>query len=543
MRHHAARRQLVAAQIDRLGVALLVYRIGGEQRAQKLGIRQRAAGAGRRRAGHVVGRLDGELELVRHRLQAVRLLVHAVAKLLGQFAELGLRLLRAQLVLELGAHLLEWRHRCRLNLGQLDDVVAEIAFDQIAQVARLGQAEGGLRDRRIDALVALKQPQVAAAGRAGIVLRRLARHVGKSAGRLAQLSQQGGGRALGFLAFSRRRILGRRDQDVAGAPLLGRAKGGGILVVIGAQVLLAHAHGLLHAVQIQHDVLDLGRFGRLVARDVRLVVGLQLGLRRIDLGGVASWRERHDAHFAPLQKRIHCHIGLRLTGETAVQHTRQHLARRQIAPHVGLESFGCEPLRGQQLAVTLHVQTAVGAAQRGNGRVTLQVGRQPRIGRHQVLVGRCGGQHALLHQTLQRGALERGRIQQRQVQRGVGGAQAIHFHAVRVVPFGLRDGLAVDSGHLGAAIVEPRIAFEAEQHKRRNDQQKQHTHDELGVPADEVEHARNSRSMRSRENEKGEPGFAFAQRVGTWWVLRGSNPRPTPCKGAALPTELSTPPD
>ncbi len=27
---------------------------------------------------------------------------------------------------------------------------------------------------------------------------------------------------------------------------------------------------------------------------------------------------------------------------------------------------------------------------------------------------------------------------------------------------------------------------------------------------------------------------------GNWWVLRGSNPRPTPCKGAALPTELST---
>ena len=26
----------------------------------------------------------------------------------------------------------------------------------------------------------------------------------------------------------------------------------------------------------------------------------------------------------------------------------------------------------------------------------------------------------------------------------------------------------------------------------------------------------------------------------SWWVLRGSNSRPTPCKGAALPTELST---
>jgi hypothetical protein len=27
----------------------------------------------------------------------------------------------------------------------------------------------------------------------------------------------------------------------------------------------------------------------------------------------------------------------------------------------------------------------------------------------------------------------------------------------------------------------------------------------------------------------------------TWWVLRGSNSRHSPCKGDALPTELSTP--
>ena len=26
----------------------------------------------------------------------------------------------------------------------------------------------------------------------------------------------------------------------------------------------------------------------------------------------------------------------------------------------------------------------------------------------------------------------------------------------------------------------------------------------------------------------------------SWWVLRGLNPRPPPCKGGALPTELST---
>ena len=26
----------------------------------------------------------------------------------------------------------------------------------------------------------------------------------------------------------------------------------------------------------------------------------------------------------------------------------------------------------------------------------------------------------------------------------------------------------------------------------------------------------------------------------SWWVLRGSNPRPSPCKGDALPAELNT---
>ena len=30
-----------------------------------------------------------------------------------------------------------------------------------------------------------------------------------------------------------------------------------------------------------------------------------------------------------------------------------------------------------------------------------------------------------------------------------------------------------------------------------------------------------------------------SQRYLSWWMLRGSNPRPPPCKGGALPAELS----
>ena len=31
----------------------------------------------------------------------------------------------------------------------------------------------------------------------------------------------------------------------------------------------------------------------------------------------------------------------------------------------------------------------------------------------------------------------------------------------------------------------------------------------------------------------------FTPLIKKWWMLRGSNPRPSPCKGDALPTELS----
>jgi len=61
-----------------------------------------------------------------------------------------------------------------------------------------------------------------------------------------------------------------------------------------------------------------------------------------------------------------------------------------------------------------------------------------------------------------------------------------------MIPFGLGDGLAVDDGHLAGTVIEACIALDTEQHERRDDQQKQHHHDELGVPADEFEHARDS---------------------------------------------------
>ena len=509
VRHDAAGHELVAAGVQRLGVAFLVERVGAEQRVQEALVGQHTRRARGGCAGDVVGRVDLQLQLVGHGLQAVGLFVDGVAEFFGQFAEVLLRLLRAQLLLELRAHGLERRHGGGLDAGQLDDVVAEVAFDHIADVALLGQRVGGLRDHGVDALVALEAAQIAAAGGAGVVLRVLARHVGEAAGRLPQLGQQFGGRRPGLFALGGWCVLGRHDQDVASAALFGRAEGGGVLFVVGAQVLLAHVDGFLDAVEVEHHVFDPGRFRRLVTRRMGLVEGLQLGVRRVQLGGEFGRGEAHHAGFAPLKEGVHGHIRLRLAGKAGFHHAAQHLPRRQVVPHVGLEALGREPLLGQQLAVAVHVQRAVGAAQGADGRVLLQFGGQARVGGDQVAVVGRGDQHAIAHQTLQRGVLERRRIQQAAVQRRVAGAQAIGFHAVRVVPLHLRDGVAVHRGDLARAFVEARVITHTEQHEGRDDQKEQHPHDELGVPADEFEHARDSSCSRSR-NEKGEPGFAFA---------------------------------
>jgi hypothetical protein len=141
----------------------------------------------------------------------------------------------------------------------------------------------------------LEPAQVAAAGRADVVAGILLGDLGELPRRGAQLGQQRLGLGLGLLALGRGRVLGRGDQDVAGAALLGRAQGGGVLLVVGAQVLLADVDGFLDAVQVEHGVFDVDRFGHLVLHLVRLVVALQVGLGRVDLGGEVLGRQAQRA--------------------------------------------------------------------------------------------------------------------------------------------------------------------------------------------------------------------------------------------------------
>jgi hypothetical protein len=212
-----------------------------------------------------------------------------------------------------------------------------------------------------------------------------------------------------------------------------------------------------------------------------------------------------------------------------------HLPQRQISAHAGLEAFGRQSLAGDQLAITLDVQRAVCAAQDAMVGFCCNSRASRAIAGHQMhLVGRLG-QHTLAHQALQRGITGLWRIEQLDVERGGGGLDALHLGLVGKIPLPLGDVAAAYAGHGGARVIEPLVAVDAHQDERRDDQQEHHEHQNLGVLADIVEHARTL-------HEKNKKANMCVRLCGGWWVLTGSNRRPTPCKGAALPTELSTPP-
>ena len=117
--------------------------------------------------------------------------------------------------------------------------------------------------------------------------------------------------------------------------------------------------------------------------------------------------------------------------------------------------------------------------------------------------------------------------------------------AMRVVPFGLRDRRGRRRAATSLPLVaEAAVALDAEEARTTGRSAEQaRTAGRRVVLADEIKHGSDTRCDRiERTQQSKEANRVFAFASAWWWVLRGSNPRPTPCKGAALPAELSTPP-
>src|SRR5687768_5523584 len=201
---HPRRDQRVRRDLDGVGIALVLQRVGGEQRRQQLRVVERAELLARR-LGDPAGGLDRQLEALGGAFQAVRLLVHHVAEGLGGFGELALPFLARDLVGDLLLHLFVRARLARLDAGEAQDVEAELALHHLHLV--LPQLERRLLEG-LHHHAAAEPAEVAALLRRAGVLRVFFRELRKAIRRLAHLVQE---------LF--RLVLGLH-QDVAGAALL-----------------------------------------------------------------------------------------------------------------------------------------------------------------------------------------------------------------------------------------------------------------------------------------------------------------------------------
>ncbi len=105
----------------------------------------------------------------------------------------------------------------------------------------------------------------------------------------------------------------------------------------------------------------------------------------------------------------------------------------------------------------------------------------------ELLRRRC--QYTFAHHALQRGVARLIAVQQLGIDRGHGLAQALRLGLVCLIPLDLGDVLPIHRGHRFTAVVEVGEALDAEQHKGRDDQNHQETHQVLLVIANGIEHA------------------------------------------------------
>ena len=293
---------------------------------------------------------------------------------------------------------------------------------------------------------------------------------------------------LGFCrsAVLGRRILGRGDQDMAGATLFFRRVALCILVVIGLDVGVAHGHLAGRCSGVEHHVLGLDLLRRLETAAALVVVGLEHVVGDLDLGRIVGCLEQQFLHLALLLIDLGQARRKRFRREGAVLHGCIDLLQRQVLAQIGFERRRRQALRGQQHLVTLDIELAFSALQIGN----LQDALLQRCVRHrQIAAAGFHGQCLLRNQVVEDALARIGRIQHARIElRAVKLAQPVGLLALGRVQFFLGNFLTAHLGDDIALVTHAGVAFDAEQCKRGDDeQQEQELHQAL-VGTDEIEH-------------------------------------------------------
>ena len=435
--------------------------------------------------------LDGQVELLGHRLQAVRLLVDRVVEGFGGVGELAHRGLTLELVLDLGAHFGERALLAGLDPGDADDVVTEVGFHDVGDFPLLERKDGVLEG--LDHHAAPEETEVAAFLRATRILRILARQVGKLGRRLAHFGEHLGGLGLRLVV-----ILVGGNQDVAGAPLLRLLVAILMRLVPRLDLGLADRRLRQQAVEREHHVLCLDLLGNLELGGI-LIVELLHGLSiDLDLVGVLVGRKPQLGKTPLLSLDAQQGLGLGVADDRPLADHAEQLLQREILAQLGFELLLRHALRTQHGLVARERELAILLERRDGGN---NLG-QRRISYLQVAFIGLDHEQALIDQRVEHRVPHSRRIHHLGLE---GGAKRL-AHLVLALAQRLLELLHGNLGaaHAGHVVPDPGIAhigIDAEEGEGERNQTQENLNDTF-IVAYGVEHDRCLRAVLVFEGTK-----------------------------------------
>src|ERR1700694_184957 len=327
----------------------------------------------------------------------------------------------------------------------------------------------------------------------------------------------------------------------------------------------------------QHKVFDLHPVRHLEHALIGIVEGLDRGIVDLDVLEIGVGWHRRDRDLPLLIEQGQIALDIARRRDIAVGDGLLQRRDRQFLPHALLERQRRHVLRDEELFVFRTRKLSVFLKRR---QLTDEL-RQLRVGNAQITATYLLIEHSLPDELLEHRIADlrvaeygwivvlAGRL-----------AHPILLIADGVREFDLADRLAPDAGDFGGRTTTAKVVIHAEECERQSDK-RQNNLDQALLAVYEVKHdgndcliAPNSFGHSAQETgrarnelpfhgKKGELAFALGSMLAEWtglepatpgvtgrysnqlnyhycwWVLRGSTSRHSPCKGDALPTELS----
>ena len=322
----------------------------GEQRRQQLVVveqRIRVAPG----TAYPVAFLQGQLQRIHRRLQAVELLVHQIVEIVGCFREGFGHFGLANLGLDLRPDRLQRRGLHRFDRIEANDVITVLRLDRSCDVADFHRECRFIEGP--DHQPSAEETKIAAFFRGSRILGKFRREIAEFLRIPFRLLEQILALCLGLGLFFGAGSRGSRYQDVAGAAFFRGLKSALILHIEFLDLLVTDLDAALIGLQRQHHEFDLDPLGNQELALVLQVVLLCVGIGNFHLHAVVGRVEYDLADLPLLLANFQQPIRDRIRNESRAGINAAHLIEHDARAHLVFERGRSQSLSLQQLAIAL----------------------------------------------------------------------------------------------------------------------------------------------------------------------------------------------